>query len=298
VKTGEADHFNLPPSRVAKPLPAYKSSGGDGRKSHARGSNKMERGKRSGTVKDDTPKAFLRLMQFSKTGKGPNGLDDGILKSVNKKRKHAQNGEQAAISELVQDAPIPVPTILPGERLGDFAARVDQSMPIIGLARKGKVGGERQTKHEKKLQKMVNTWKEEEARRLEKVSEAYDIAEQEEDEEQALLEAKMGTMPKSGMEGGRKGKKKNNQDDDPWAELEAKRERPKGIHDIVQEPPSFTSMPKETFKVRDGAKVIVADVPNKAGSLKRREELGEARKDVITRYREMMAQQRADERTG
>lgn len=76
-------------------------------------------------------------------------------------------------------------------------------------------------------------------------------------------------------------------DDDPWAELKAKREAPKGLHDVAQAPPSLKKV-RQKFKVKDGAKVQVVDVPNAAGSLKRREELSDARKEVIERYRAMM----------
>ena len=79
-------------------------------------------------------------------------------------------------------------------------------------------------------------------------------------------------------------------EDDPWAVLKSKREAPKGLHDVVQAPPSMNVVPKEKFKVRNGAKVSVANVPGASGmkSLKQREELSEARKEVIERYRAMM----------
>jgi hypothetical protein len=229
-------------------------------------------------------------MELKNTGKGRNGLDNGESKTASKKRKRTQAAETTTTESAKEVATaVPTPKIMPGERLGDFAARVDQSMPIIGLARKGIK--ERQTKHEKKLQKMVNTWKENEAKRLEKAEGEWEAKEEEEQEEKEMLEAKHGAIP---VIQSRKGRKKGvDDDDDPWAELEARRERPKGLHDVAQAPPTFTNMPKETFKVRGGAKVNVTDVPNAAGSLKRREELGQTRQDVIAQYRKMMALQRA-----
>ncbi|QDS77264.1 hypothetical protein FKW77_003713 [Venturia effusa] len=277
--------FNLPPTSIAKPLAAFKDS-----KPHDKHPNSSRRRKKtnSGAIKDDTPKAFLRLMELKNTGKGRNGLDNGESKSATKKRKRTQTADADAAEEPKEVA-ASVLKILPGERLGDFAARVDQSMPISGLARKGIKG--RQTKHEKKLQKMVNTWKENEAKRLEKAEDEWEAEEEKEQEEKEALEAKHGVIPVIPT---RKGiKKRVDDDDDPWAVLEARRERPKGLHDVAQAPPTFTNMPKETFKVRNGAKVNVTDVPNAAGSLKRREELGQTRADVIAQYRKLMALQRA-----
>lgn len=187
------------------------------------------------------------------------------------------------------------PKILPGERLGDYAVRVDQALPITGLARKGRVNivgmKERQTRTEKRLQRMYADWRAEEARIKEKEEEEREQEEEEEEER----EANYGT---AGVEqGSRKGKKRRRKvigeeggadDDDPWAELKTMREERRGLHDVAQAPPVFKAVPREKFKVRDGARVNVADVPNKAGSLKKREELGEARREVIERYRAMM----------
>jgi hypothetical protein len=77
--------------------------------------------------------------------------------------------------------------------------------------------------------------------------------------------------------------------DDPWAILQ-EREKPIALHDVVQEPPVFNVLPKERFKIKGGAKVNVANVPNKSGSLKRREDLGEMRNDIIARYRQIMSE--------
>ena len=110
------------------------------------------------------------------------------------------------------------------------------------------------------------------------------VVEDDEDEDEGPVTKKAST-PK-------KGKKKDYKDDDPWAELHAKRDKPKGLHDVAEAPPSFKSLPREKFKIRNGAKADVVDVPNAAGSLKRREELSETRRDVIARYREMMGAKR------
>ena len=187
-------------------------------------------------------------------------------------------------------AHVEAPKIKPGERLRDFAARVDQALPVGGLARKGKtkIEGlalkERQTKKEKKMHKMYAAWRVEEAKRKEKLEEQEEL----EDEARDDMEASLGGQSLRFVNRERKARQNGEQDDDPWAGLKARREQPKGLHDVVQAPPTFKAIPKEKFKVRNGAKVDVADVPTAAGSLKRREELGEARREVIERYRAMI----------
>jgi hypothetical protein len=186
------------------------------------------------------------------------------------------------------------PKILPGERLGDFAARVDQALPVTGLARKGKVNieglKERQTKTEKRLHKLYASWREDEARLKEKEEERRELEEEADEERQAEMGGQRLEFPTSK----RKAKRKRmvgevaDVDDDPWAQLKSRREVRKGLNDIVQAPPSFKALPKEKFKVKNNAKVDVADVPRDAGSLKKREELSAARKEVIERYRSMM----------
>jgi hypothetical protein len=290
--------FDLAPQHVAKPLPVTKFAPREGpgskppSKSRAKHSaepsttqSSKPGGKRSKDRgrHDDTPKAFARLMQLRETGKGINSLDNGDSNGAGKKRKRAQ----PETARPVEKEASVHPTIQPGERLADFAARVNQALPVSGLARKAKtVDGvkERQTKHEKKLQKLVNGWKEEEARRVEKAAGDRDIADEDIEEEKTIWEDRNAELTR-----GKKGKRQ--EDDDPWAALKGKREEPKGINDIVQAPPQFTTIPKNKFKVQDGAKV--ENVPVASGSLKRREELGETRLGLIERYREMMREKRA-----
>lgn len=234
-------------------------------------------------------------MRFQTAGKRPSGLDNGDPAPRAKKRKHGQ--EAVPPSSSIKPAQT-MPTILPGERLADFSARVDQALPVAGLARKGKnIAGikEKQTKMEKRLQKMQNEWRKEEARIREREEEERELAEEEEDEQDELY----GDALREVEAGGKKGKKKRGRmigedgvDDDPWAVLRAKA-KPIALHDVVQAPPQLKSVPKEKFKVRDGAKVQVADIPNAAGSLRRREELGETRKSIIERYRQMMESKRS-----
>lgn len=235
---------------------------------------------------DDTPRAFARMMQLQTTSKRQrSGPDDGEQRPPNKRRK-ADGPETGSTGKTRNTTIVPTekPKILPGERLGDFAARVDQAMPVGNLKRKGnvKVEGikERQTKTEKRLHKMYAAWREEDARWKEKVEEQL------EEEEEAAAE--LGEEGIAFVSSVGKRKQRAERDDDPWQELNAMRAERSRLHDVVQAPPTFKVIPKEKFKTKNGAKVDVENVPTSAGSLKRREELSEARKEVIERYRAMM----------
>jgi len=317
--------YNLAPSTIAKPLAAYSGAAKDGKAkfqtkkpSHG-GSGKPEqkpniKRKRTSTAttdyrEDDTPRAFARLMQFQTTGKRLSGLDDDRASRKAKKRKTtdappatAKKPEPVPTSKPAAPAAdsIPVPKILPGERLADYSARVDQALPVSGLARKGKnarVQGvkERVTKTEKRLKKMYAAWREEDVRRKEKAEEVQEEEEEAEEERRAKwgegYRASLITSTRRGKKQKVIGEADGSDDDgdaDPWAVLNSRRDKPKGLHDVVLAPPTLKVVPKEKFKIREGARVQVADVPAAAGSLKRREELGEARRDVIERYREIM----------
>jgi hypothetical protein len=245
---------------------------------------------------DDTPRAFAQLMQLRKTGKGYKGLDDGRQPKTASKRKRdaiaTSINEDRANDEA--DAPSTL-KIQPGERLTDYAARVDYALPVSGLiAKHNKVEGEsgqRKTKHEKKLQRLVNNWKAEEARRIEKAQEKFEEAEEVADENDSSWPVQRDSFV-NGSKKGKKARRKSSDDEDPWEELKKKRDRPKGIFDIAQAPPQFSRTPKG-FKIKDGAKVNVTNVPN-AGSLRRQEMLSETRQDVIARYRQMMQAKRGE----
>lgn len=292
--------FNLAPSQQAKPLPNFDSS--LKKQHHKKGAKPQQNGakqqgskrKRVSTAtkdykEDDTPREFARLMQFQATKKRPSGLDDGDRRSA-KKRKAAQTDDAPKVPA---PAPAPekieIPKIMPGEKLADYSARVNQALPIGGLARKGKVQidgvKERMTKTEKRLKKMYASWREEDARRKEAEEEFQEQQEEDEEDQAAKLGGQDITFSskKKRMIG-----EQADDNEDPWAVLKLKRDAPKGLHDVVQAPPEFTVKPKERFKVRNGAKVNVVDVPTASGSLKRREELSDARRDVIERYRAMM----------
>ncbi|KAK4553849.1 hypothetical protein LTR86_009024 [Recurvomyces mirabilis] len=335
--------FNLAPTSQAKPLAAFagvtkwekkgvKGRGGNGKKALEK-KTKRKSTATSNYKEDDTPRAFARLMQFHTTGKRPSGLDDNRdadRKAANKKRKLQQQDTETAVQALAAETqPTPsIPTIQPGEKLSDYAARVDQALPVSGLERKGKgvqIEGmkDRQTKTEKRLQKMYAEWRKDEARIKEKEEERQEEEEEQEEERRVVFGEDYdgggnGRRRKvvgevSGATGGGGGN-----EDDPWAVLKKKRKVAeaaaeaeakeqeqvaaqqhvrkkkglKGVHDVVLAPPTLKVIPKEKFKVRDGAAVDIANVPAKAGSLKRREELSGARRDVIERYRAMMKEGR------
>lgn len=284
--------FDLPPTSRAKPLSVRESGTlSENFSSKTRQRKDKKKTKRiEGYGEDDTPKAFSRLMQLGRTGKGVKGLDNGDRPRGKKRKANDDEKQSAQKAQPAKPAP-EAPKILPGERMSDFAARVDQSLPVSGLARKGKnIEGvkERRTKTEKRIQKMISDWREEEEKIQDREQEERDLAEIEEDEEKAMWEDKTAPIPTQGG-GKKKGKRKAQDDDDPWAVLKTKRDEPKGLHDVAQAPPTFKAIPKEKFKVKNGAKVHVADVPTAAGSLRKREELGEERKNIIEKYRAMMS---------
>lgn len=285
-------HFDLAPSSIAAPLPAFEKKTNARQNEDGAKKRKTKRKKAGGQKKDDTPREFARLMQYQTTKKRPSGLDDGEERK-NKKRKISPSDSTSQPLIAAAQRKTDVPQILPGERLADYAARVDQALPVGGLTRKGArsmIEGikERQTKTEKRLHKMYASWREEEARRKEKLEEQQELEQEEEDEKQAMYGGQDVELPT-----GRKGKRRRMvgetaNDDDPWKVLKERRKVPKGLHDVVQAPPNFKAVPKEKFKIKNNAKVDVANVPATAGSLKRREELSDARRDVIECYRAMM----------
>jgi hypothetical protein len=308
-------HFNLAPSARARPLPAYAGvtkTTGKGKQQAAKQKVKPKIST-TGYKEDDTPRAFARMMAFQTTKKRPSGLDDETAdrKAKRQKRKQEAADSIAEAAAASTQEKVELPKIQPGERLADYAARVDHALPVSGLARKGngpKIDGmkERVTKTEKRLKKLYATWREEEAKIKAKEEEEAEAEEEAEDERRAMY-GKDYEEPHRGGKRQRLVGEQNDGEEDPWAVLKAKRAEAerlreaeelsgknrkskglKGVHDVVQAPPTLKVIPKEKFKVRNGAGADVANVPNAAGSLKRREELSDARRDVIERYRAMM----------
>ncbi|KAK3213594.1 hypothetical protein GRF29_28g398925 [Pseudopithomyces chartarum] len=306
-----------PPNVRAAPLPVGKN-----RPSTSNSTTKKRKINHvQGYGTDDTPKAFARLMSYSKTGKHRNGLDNGAKpkktpktpaqakpspKTAAEMEKETAPGSEEQVSQTLK--------IMPGESLSDFRQRVNQALPLTGVAKTGKktpgLGDHRVTKHERHLKRLQEGWRKEEARIREKEQEAAELAEEENNELEAMWEDKTEELAE-GKKGkkGRKGRKRlvvGEVDDgaDEWEALRRKREAKereekegrkggiKGLHDVVQEPPTFTKVPREIFKVKNGARVNVDNVPSAAGSLRKREELGAERQGIIETYRKLMAAKR------
>lgn len=298
--------FDLPPTSIAKPLPAFHKLNRDGEPKRKAGKNRASQsGTRTEKLRDDTPRAFARLLNFQKTGKQPtHTLDDGSVPKAKKRKCRPDTPTNTApqtkdVSTAPETATINPPDIkiLPGERLADFSARVDQALPIAGLRTKGqtssiKIPGvkteERKTKHNRRLERMQKEWREEELRRKEKLDEEMEDKEDEKEEQQLLWDGIRA--------GGRKKKRKGDkgagmvdEDDDPWAELEEKRResKQKNLQDVVKAPPQLKGV-KSQFKDHGIAGVNVGNVPGSVGSLRKREEIGAVRRQVIDEYRKMM----------
>ncbi|PVH74614.1 hypothetical protein DL98DRAFT_499562 [Cadophora sp. DSE1049] len=338
TRKGQVDKstVDLPPTTLALPLSVSKSASSNGiftselsastTRNNTTSSKNNKKRKRKDTD-DDTPKAFQRLMAFAQGKRLPKGLDDGVrvTKKEGKRRKVAAeakskdneggDAEEAEVEIMLSkkdDNPKEenTPTIRPGERLSDFSARVDAALPVAGLINKSvrngkdplglKVG---RTKTEKRMHRMYDEWRAEEARIQEKRQEARELAEEEEEDSDGQVRWKVPptstSTPGATSAGGKKkkkgkGKKKvlgeiDDGEDDPWANIGKNRGEVKaGLNDVVLAPPTFTKPPREKFKVSRGAKVEVEDVPRKSGSLRRREELGDVRREVVRGYREMM----------
>ncbi|EAW14464.1 uncharacterized protein ACLA_075020 [Aspergillus clavatus NRRL 1] len=347
-KNDDANIYDLPPTLIAKPLPvrdpnATSKSKGKGK---GKGKNKPKpdakkdanpkfAARAKPALQDDTPKAFLRLMQFQTRGKPSSAPDTGEPSKKRKRdatdagktgaarKKNTGTGAMSAPAPTPAAAPAPTPSaeqakptpkpkILPGEKLSDFAARVDREMPISGMKRSGKPGAadmpklreERRTKHEKHLRRLQEGWRKDEVKILER--EAAEREEREAEMEDQLelwkqweTEAGRGKAKKKGAAARRQKKKGKNDDGvdvdddpDPWAKLKKRDSANKANPlEVVQAPPQLTK-PKEVFKVRGGAKVDVANVPNAVGSLRRREELAGERRTIVEEYRRLMAEKR------
>lgn len=260
-------------------------------------------------------------MAFQRGQKLPSGLDDGVRRPKKAKKGPAnattENGDDKSTKQSSSNtqSTTEIPKIKPGERMADFAARVDAALPVAGLITKGAKGGKDplglkvvRTKTERRMHRMYAEWREEEKKIQERKMEALEKAEEDEMAEDEHGNVRWKTDVEQDGESGAGGKKakkgKNNKkkkvlgevddgEEDPWARLKRDRAETKaGLHDVVQAPPTFLKAPREKFKVR-GAQVDVGDVPKASGSLRRREELGDVRRSVVERYREMMKENRA-----
>ncbi|KAI9671495.1 MAG: hypothetical protein M1817_003546 [Caeruleum heppii] len=301
-KAQDATAFELPPTTVAKPLPVTKISNLTRDPITARKEAKSQKKNiKKNRADNDTLKAFARLMQLKANGRYPSGLDDGATTKRAKKRKRTapDKVETDASVHSTSKRPITdaVPTIKPGEKLSEFSARVNAALPISGLIGK-KAGGKdpagvktRQTKLEKRMQRMQGEWREVDKKKREE-RETLDEERETADLEHGVLPANLRQTSKR-----KKGKPRtggaDSDDGDIWGAIAAARnEAPRRLHDVVQAPPQLTKVPRQRFRVREGAMVNVADVPKTAGSLRKREELEGARMTVVEQYRELMERKR------
>ncbi|KAI1771925.1 hypothetical protein F4818DRAFT_428324 [Hypoxylon cercidicola] len=299
--------YDLPPSQIAKPLPVKsKSQKNDGKQESDQTGKKLKR-KRDGKQKDDAPRAFKRLMAYAGGKKPRSGLDNGdgpTGKNKNKKKDTASVSNTDAEAKSKQASQIP--TIRPGERMSEFAARVDAALPIGGLINNSVRNGKDplglkawRTKKEMKMHKMYDEWREEDRKLKEKREEELEL-----EAEKELEEGETGVTWKLDSQGAPTGKKKKKgkkakylgeaaeAEEDPWEALRKKRgETRPGLHDVVQAPPEFTVKPQKVLTVR-GAAVEVDGIPKAAGSLRRREELQIVRDDIVASYRKMMNEKR------
>ncbi|KAJ5250118.1 hypothetical protein N7489_000528 [Penicillium chrysogenum] len=332
-RRGEADKalFDLPPSEIAKALPVRDLDkpklGKNGKKlvnknqakEQKQSVNKAPTHRSKNVTEDDTPRAFRHLMQYQQTGRrAPSGLETG--ERPNKRKRNATEEDATASSKKPTKAAEPkpkpaakekteMPKIMPGERLAEFAARVDREMPLSQMTKSVKTSDaknkeqHKRTKHEKHLLRLQKGWREQEAKLRDKEQE-----EREEREDEMEVELRQwkeweieagGKKKKAAAAKKKKGKNTNgnasdsgDDDPDPWAKLKKRdEERKKNPFEVAQAPPQLVK-PREIFKVRGGAKVDVANVPAAVGSLRRREELAGERRNIVEEYRKLMAAKR------
>ncbi|KAI1214694.1 uncharacterized protein F4807DRAFT_6184 [Annulohypoxylon truncatum] len=298
--------YDLPPSQIAKPLPVKSQpqpqKGNTGKPGSNQAGKNLKR-KRDTAKKDDAPRAFKRLMAFAGGKKPRSGLDNGDEPTgKNKKKKAAATPKPDSDTKDSKEAR-ELPTIRPGERMSEFAARVDAALPISGLinnsVRNGKdpLGLKAWQTKERKMHKLYDEWREEERKLKEKKEEELELQ-----AEKELEEEEMGVTWKLDSQSGGKKKKKGKRskylgevadgDEDPWEALKKKRGETKvGLHDVVQAPPEFSVKPQRKITV-GGAIVEVGGIPKNAGSLRRREELQTVRDDIVASYRKMMSEKR------
>lgn len=251
------------------------------------------------------------------------GTEDRKEESTPKKKSGAAGAATAAATDATATAAKSEsqagPKILPGEKLSDFSARVDREMPLSLMKRSEKAPAgdnpktreQRLTKHDKRLRRLQAQWREDDVKIREREQEEREEREAEMEDQLELWkqwETEAGKTKAKKKAEAQKKKKKNkgnataagddDSDDDydgadPWAKLNnpERMNRQTNPQDVAQAPPQLTK-PREIFKVRGGAKVNVANVPTAMGSLRRREELADERKNIVEEYRRLMAEKR------
>ncbi|KAL5614301.1 hypothetical protein BROUX41_004409 [Berkeleyomyces rouxiae] len=285
----DPSEYDLPPDRVALPLPALS---GKERRDAAEAKKKkrktpantddtpharLQKKRVAEFDSNDAPRAFKRIMRLAhKKQAGTITATAPQKPKLNrqaeaKKKAAAKAAEKTAAAELkkAEEDKIEVPKIQPGERLSDFAARVDQSIPVVGMANKMQKNGKdvlglkvHRTRKEKKMHKLYDQWRAEE-RKIQTMrdEDAERAAERDLDSGNRLMDNGImdgfsydslrptGPMDRDdadGESGSKKKKKKqkrgggSKKQEDPWAVLLKKRgEGRVKLHDVAQAPPEL-----------------------------------------------------------
>lgn len=241
------------------------------------GTSRQAKKRRKAKGDDDAPRAFKRLMAFTQGRKFGSGLDDG--KSAKPAARESQPAGQT-------------PQIRPGEDLRAFSARVDASLPLAGISTKASVKDGKdvlglkvpRTRKERKMHKLYDQWRAEEQKIQERREEEKELAAEKELENDAADITSLSMLDDAGAKR-KRGKKGGAREEDPWAQLKKQRgEIRASLNDVAQAPPELHKRQTKLLKVA-GAGVNVGSAPKSAGSLRRREELEEARQDVVEAYR-------------
>ncbi|KAK3997684.1 hypothetical protein QBC44DRAFT_364494 [Cladorrhinum sp. PSN332] len=309
--------FELPPTKIAKPLPTTTRSKKNAPSSQKDNNNsndppkKNQKRKRAEGKSDDAPRAFKRMMAI-KEGKLPrSGLDNGDApKGKGKQKAESKSGATAKSTAAVATKDKTASgaeelKIRPGEKMWEFNQRVDAALPISGLVTKPAIKDGKdplgikvkRTLRERKMHNMYAEWREMDRKWKEKREE-----EMEAEEEKEMENETMGVTFRLDQEAQSKTKKRGKRaryigeqsgpEGDPWEEIKKKRgEKKVGLNDVAQAPPEL-KVAKLNSLVR-GARVEVADIPKAAGSLRQREELQGIREDVVASYRKLMNERRA-----
>ena len=289
----DPSYWDLDPDKTLHPLPIAKASSAG----PAFRKTDLKHTLRKSLSNSDIPRAFARLLQPYRPPRS--GLDDGARPSKKRKLTTMTSSNNATSHTLnshtlnTQDL-----KIQPHEPLSHFSARVDSALPFSTLAKaishndpslKG-IGKGRQTKTEKKMQKMQRQWREDDQRRKDRTMIDEDEGDGVVDEDGV---EDMGVQGSENLTK-RKGKRKSNEPggEELWREVEIKRKYQEGekgsrglvgLHDIVQAPPKLGRAP--TGELWTGAKV-------RKGGLKAQVELEEARQSVVDGYRTIMKKKR------
>ncbi|KAF2148379.1 hypothetical protein K461DRAFT_282833 [Myriangium duriaei CBS 260.36] len=304
-KTSRSDEdFDLAPTQRAAPLSVH------GAPIFSKPSKKR---KRPGSG-DDTPAAFKRLMAqqaYMKSRSQPSKSTD-TRDSISTSERNTKSSKSSKATRPSDTTEEPVPTKASGNTDPSLLLPRAPNSDITALKNKS-------TRLQRKIERKVSAWRTEDARLRQKaVDDAAAAREAEEeriatalerngisagmmDDEEFLKDVGLGwEEEKKGAgkearkeerqgEGEKKvkgGRKRGRKEEDDWAVLKEKRGQRARLGDVVQAPPELKRV-REVFKVRGKDDTGKKKVMDEEG-LKRKAELGEARLEVIKRYREMM----------